>query len=286
MTTIDHTYYPDIVDSILRHAPRETLVRFRATSRAYRARIDAQLSHVRTQPKVAHGGKYTMFLTSPRDPARPLPFIPAAVRVLDLHSDFDPGRREPERLVVQFTRLHTLRRLRVPIGACPRAPVVVDVLRITENSGPQVACQTSPLTARHVIHAVLENPPLTAHLDFEPRNPWLKPEDPPPPRDYVLVYHFLEGAPHSQYTPMTVVDFAVDLFHVVCDTGGSLTVVGAEKGLSPGLLEQIQYELNGIAREAMCHLDGTELPPIRFLGLDQWRAELGDRCELEGYAEL
>ncbi|WOO81734.1 uncharacterized protein LOC62_04G005255 [Vanrija pseudolonga] len=287
MATIDHAYYPDIIDKIILNAPPETLTLFRATSRAFRDRIDALLAHVQMRRKIAPDSRSTMYFTSRLDPSRHLPFIPAVVRVLELSSDYDPGTREPERMVAQFTRLHTLRRLLVRGAPCPRAPVVVDILRLTGNTGSEVACHTSSLTRRHVIHAVMESVSLGVHLEFErdKRSPWLNPKD-TPPRDYVLVYHFIDGIQDNLHTSMTAINFVIDLCYLVCDAGGSMTVVGAESRLMPGLVRQIGHVVNTIARDAMSDFDASELPTVRFLGLDDWRAELGDRCELEGYPEL
>ena len=81
---LDHKFYPDLVDTILSHAPPEVVVSFCSTSKAYRKKLAGWLAH----SSVHQYEDETHYFTSVISSAPPLlPFVRSLVRILDVEGN-------------------------------------------------------------------------------------------------------------------------------------------------------------------------------------------------------
>lgn len=168
-TMLDHTAYPDLIDTIVSNCTPETILAFCSTSKQYRKKLATWLSH----SSFYREGNTNHRLTSklPSAPAS-LPFVPALVEVLDMDDDACWSRhanlhaaRDPT--LSAFTSLRTIRRMDVSTlnnddctcfgdtsWRLPRPTTDVDFIQVdtlpSYDRCPMI--RMGPATERYVLH--------------------------------------------------------------------------------------------------------------------------------------
>ncbi|WOO81841.1 uncharacterized protein LOC62_04G005359 [Vanrija pseudolonga] len=293
------------MDAIIAHATIPALARLRATSREFHDRINRLLLHhvsLHEWPlgrrKKELGFTTPAHITFPGADTHPrLPFAPGAVEILDV---ITPPKPMPTTKVVdQFTRLKTLRRIRndavVTTGTNIFRPNATSVDLLSLDSVPNrdtLNIRLPPGVERYVFHMKWD--------EMGPSALWTTINMRSALRivDWVLVLHptnpgNMPPAPAPDF--FTFLDVMTEAITIV-ERGGSVTVVGVER-VSPAQMPNNTLEGRGTAayeplRENLrAHfLDHTPDPAlvraavdaIRFVPYDEWLEELGDRKEAEG----
>ncbi|WOO81811.1 uncharacterized protein LOC62_04G005330 [Vanrija pseudolonga] len=305
--SLDHTAYPALIDTIISHAGVPALAALRATSKAFKSRIDAYLlAHAelyyfpvtRTAPELRHA---VPGLTLPLNTPIPvlselprLPFAPEAVTTLDVVLPLSVRRA----IATAYSSLHTLRRLQCPLqededdGFRP-SHTLVDF--VTLPVGHLAWCQLPPGVKRYIAH--LKYDEYQGHGDYGTEIseqvvsvrevvfvlcPTRKVDEPPGPMEWLF-----------QVLQNTVLD---------CDMDAevfSVTLVGAERAFEPPegedastaahfdaikdlLREYITRSLEADGPTSVEEFADDVLRALRLVTLDDWWAELGNRQEIEG----
>ncbi|KAL1412316.1 hypothetical protein Q8F55_000060 [Vanrija albida] len=250
---IDHTAYPHILDAVLAHSDLATLLAFRATSRGLLSRVNATLlAHAALRPWPGDGSD-AFVLTTPTAPARRLPFVPSAVRILDLVCD----RAVPPGLAGQLS-LHTLRRTG---GAWAHPPPPA------ETTVDYVPCYGS----KERVRLVLGTARAIVHLKYVHASvPTFDVRVEAALRHLVVVLW-----PPEAERVMDPVGAAAALVAALARLGQplELTVVGFERFSRDGGVVATGLESGG-AR--------SSLLGVRMMTLDEWWGEIGARKDVEG----
>ncbi|WOO81740.1 uncharacterized protein LOC62_04G005261 [Vanrija pseudolonga] len=118
MTSLDHTAYPNIIDTIINAAPLATLLALRGTCRTFRDRIDRHMFY-HVELDNLEGGEVCLVTANTAfqpTPTRHLPFRASRVRVADQVSQ-TPAPVITHNPFTAFTKLHTLRRREYSVWA-------------------------------------------------------------------------------------------------------------------------------------------------------------------------
>lgn len=179
--TIDHTTHPHIIDLIVDASPRDSLLKLRATSRAFRDRADKLLcAHVVVSP-VPRENSVHVFTPSDTHPfvadaGVRLPFVPDAVLTLDICSSPEGADLVPGIALAQFSNLRTLRRfgreaLVRPYGIIERVDTVVDSVVIpwvNPYLSIYVNITFAPPARRRVLHVHFDEDSRSSPLMLSP----------------------------------------------------------------------------------------------------------------------
>ncbi|WOO82997.1 uncharacterized protein LOC62_04G006475 [Vanrija pseudolonga] len=162
--TIDHSTHPHIIDQILAAAPRDSLLRLRATSTAFCHRADKVLcAHAVVSP-VPRENTVNLHTPSATHPfvagaGERLPFVPGAVETLDICSLPEGADLVPGIALFQFCPVRTLRRFGVealsrPYAILGHVDTVVDCVDTASSDAyhPSVQITLAPPARRRVLH--------------------------------------------------------------------------------------------------------------------------------------
>lgn len=307
---MDHTAFPDIIDTILSRADVDTLLQFRGTSKAYLDRCNRLLlAHVAvawlpreavsTDPALKRH-EYTIangdgvFILTTLDPARRrLPFITELVPTLDIVCCACP----PPDLLERFTNLRTIRRrsrsARMYVSL-PRPVTVVDIIDLFAAPKDTAWLVVPPDTcAEYIVH-------------LNPIARWRSittPTSNAPPYVCAAVVTLVLWPPRAPTSAIHDLDFVL-LFIVLqgifmrwhADAPMSLTIVGMESYLPPRTrLRSGEQFLNDMAegyRAKWGRLPDlfTNTPRVRaalergsrLISRKGWLLELGERRHVLG----
>ncbi|WOO81736.1 uncharacterized protein LOC62_04G005257 [Vanrija pseudolonga] len=263
-----HPTFPTIIDSILAHADVRGLMAIRATSRAFKRRVDAQLfdhAVLLTPLKVAT-------LTTPT--GSPLPFAPSGVRVLDVAScHLGPTSTSYRRA---FTSLQVLRRTNSTAtdrrGAASFCPITVvdgyDVPSDSQSRRPYIFIP--PSTKRYTLHIAWLGPRPDGTPEFMGSESL---------REVVLVIAGGDNLVYSTPPPTHLVTELVCRFLLVLRSGGSITLVGMRSPETVTATVRTRLMRSSTAQPKAVD---AAMGRLRCLSRDEWLAELGDRREVEG----
>lgn len=265
--SLNHTSYPAIIDTILAHSSVKVLVRFRATSKHFRAKIDAYFARLQDAELRDRGDSYT--LVSPSS-GQTLRYIPSAVRVLT--APFLPTPNTHWAVFSPFRSLHTLRRVDSGVqihGAY--FPSVATVIDYHAVDGTLDAIHIPPKTRRYVHHHRLDGGRDAAWTGVDLEG--LKGV-----QEAVFVYH-----PSGSAVTVSMLD-RLNCFLNLClcyeqvlRTGGTLTIVGVESLLHPDPVpDHGLFGLMGVLQPGMW----AALPQFnnrtRNITMAKWLDELGE----------
>ncbi|KAL1412315.1 hypothetical protein Q8F55_000059 [Vanrija albida] len=308
MVTIDHTAHPHILDLVLTYAPPKALLALRATSKEFQRRVDAPFAHAvlkaeRTATGYNEALSIRMVLTTATSPPRPLPWFPFAIQTLDQYGQRHApsgGPNRPQRDPARLTRLHTLRRFDgafIPPepAPVPQGTTVVDFVNVTDYARvASLSLCTPPGTARSITH--LKYDQTAANVLFSPLRVHSGPQH---PREMVFVLWPTggpDGDDKAAAGPLGFLYQAV-LWSLQHPPGAnvSVTVVGMEtadeehRDSSPEELwdHMLEYVLPHLDEDAPLWMLDPALSEaaqqvIRFVTLEEWWYELGDRREVDG----
>ncbi|KAL1412285.1 hypothetical protein Q8F55_000029 [Vanrija albida] len=304
MPVLDHTAYPDIVDAVIAFADERSLVALRTASRAFRDRVDALLL-----PHVAIDLTHVpdIHLVSASTGAR-LPFCPGKVSCADVHASPLPGAGAQ---LQPFTSVRTLRRVGSGVTSdldldVPQVTTLVDYYDLHEvravMDGPLPSLEYYPFSGlqRYVLHLRVDagSRPVGHMHELFPRG--RHPDEQFPEFSEVIIVLHVPPAPSITTVHATLVAagaLVVDAVHRLEAGTRSLTIVGFDElaalQLPPGdedhdererfddMLEIIGNMQSAVAAdEPIFHTEPE--PSTRFIGMEAWLAELGEKRELEG----
>ncbi|KAL1412284.1 hypothetical protein Q8F55_000028 [Vanrija albida] len=309
MSALDHTAFPDIIDMIFGLSDVSSLIAWRATCSAFKKRADARLF-----PHVALDfSDQRVNLVSASTGVR-LPFCPEKVHTADVRSP--PSVGSSIDLEIKFTHLHTLRRVgtgatsdlgRDRFGLCgdvTRVKTLVDYYDLRDwrpgTCGVPTLDYAFPGMLRYVLHlradahcCPIHPCPVLGMPDVLPR----------PANDFtftsfsdmVVVVHLpTQPSIATVYTTLSAaLALALDAVFMAVDPAPSFTIVGFDELAAlplPGKDAHTQlHTLVAFIRNIQLKAQGGRVLSfaskdlsLRFISMDTWLEELGEKCELEG----
>lgn len=285
---IDHTAHPHIINAIIRACHTPTAIAFRATSRAFRDKLDVMLlAHVLLYapalvpvPSVEHVNRIRGLVRpsdapNPEDeqaPAPPLlPFVPGAVRVIDVNTD---NSYTPE-LAGMLTGVRTVRRSNDAVWSRPppfeTVTTMVDFASLYGGLYQDLEVLTG--LESYVLHVrwdESERQEIFADIDVQIRGTGT------PPVVMVLVLEPWSPGRPPVCTPglSFLSDIAVLMLRVL-ESAGTLRIVGADD-MSPLNLDAEDGEDD----------DADPVTMFKDMLLDFWRNSRDDASPEEGLGEL
>ncbi|KAL1412310.1 hypothetical protein Q8F55_000054 [Vanrija albida] len=305
---IEPRFYPHILDRILAFAPSTALFALRGTSKALREQIDSLVAHAVVSPglrfmaegRYIEGSGYMLrtvlpsmykrqpILTSPGNVDRRLPYIPWAVKTLDIINVTPTPYAELK--LERFTGLDTIRRGNTAweidcISALPASATVVDFVDLhmeMARTGGRILIRLPPRHSRVILHWKYD-PTLIDHVNSVKLI--LKGISDQLHHDFSVVMWptAADDTPPIDHAPTFMHNTLSQLLAYWQGKGDlSLTIVGMESVPEcQRTLEGEGYgdEWNGLVEDL--RLAGGNYS-MRFITREEWWEELGDDKDLVG----
>lgn len=298
---LDHTSFPTVIDRILKHCDRPTLLAWRATSQAYRCRINKIVYGHVALVQAANG--YSLVLPSQAGPRAIdfLPLVDVSISTLDLYLTAAPAP-QLVKFIGQLGNLRTIRRFgherECHFVATLRADTtVVDYISLW----PKETISLVPGAVRHILHLNWngEHTGTVFSIPF-----WVEMVVQSSQPEIVVVIHAPRSDLSKTLCPFTALYSLVEVLSPLTHKGARITIVGLErlsrrqisvtsshkrgdaKGAEKAFKEALVKHLQNSNDHALRNFAQTVTAAVSCVPITDWRRSLGERCEVEGGWEM